>query len=87
MVLVFALCTPGVSTPEVPKAGCSYGNPHTRNEQGPKKVLELSLHSSIYMQPMAFLPTASFIILYYQCVFAKDRGEYYYLTQSKNIWK
>lgn len=29
MVLVFALCTPGVSTPEVPKAGCSYGNPHT----------------------------------------------------------
>lgn len=47
MVLLFAVCTPGISPPEVPKAGCSYGNPHSWNKQGPEKVLELSLHSSI----------------------------------------
>lgn len=84
---VMLVCTLGVSPPEVPKTCCSCGNPHARNKQGPEKVLELSLHSSIQVQLMVFLSTASSIILYYQCAFAKDRGEYYHLTQSKNLWK
>lgn len=35
-----------------PAAGCSHGNPHA---QGPEKALELSLHSRMQRQPLAFL--------------------------------
>lgn len=82
-VLVF-VCTPRAPPPA---AGCSHGNPHAWHKRGPEKVLELSLHSGMQGQPLAFLPMASSIILCCQCAFAKDTGEHSHLMQSESIWK
>lgn len=87
-VLVFAMCTPRVSPPEGPKAGCNYGNPIHGTSRAQRKLLELSLHSSVRCNLWCFCPLQLVhLLLYHQCAFASDRGECCHVTQGKNIWK
>lgn len=72
--VMVSVCT---ARPPPPAAGCSHGNPHAAHKRGPEKALELSLHSRLQGQPLAFLPMASSLILCCHCVFAKDTGEHF----------